>query len=216
MTELQAGGGIFACRYYTELCKVRGHRPAIGVLATVVGRPTPDRAILDIGQKSISEYRTPPVLPDHPGCRVLGLSAEHATVEVGPGDGPRHRRQGPGDPRLQRFHVRPARPGAGPPPGPGRGELGPLGTRDAAVASAPGRSRPLSLLVSSCKHLTECFLPSLSLRGWAPPVPGLLSLLGPIYRVGAGRSQERWPGVPPGRACFASGILSRNEAGFSF
>ena len=86
VTELQAGGGVFACRYYTELCKVRGHRPAIGVLATVVGRPTPDRAILDIGQKSISEYRTPPVLPDHPGCRMLGLSAEHATVEVGPGE----------------------------------------------------------------------------------------------------------------------------------
>ena len=86
VTELQAGGGIFACRYYTELCKVQGHRPAIGVLATVVGRPASDRAILDIGQKSCSEYRTPPVLPDHPGCRVLGLSAEHATVEVGPGE----------------------------------------------------------------------------------------------------------------------------------
>ena len=86
LTELQAGGGVFACRYDTELCKVRGHRPAIGVLATVVGRPTPDRAILDIGQKSTSEYRTPPELPDHPGCRVPGLSAEHATVETGPGE----------------------------------------------------------------------------------------------------------------------------------
>lgn len=86
VTEIQAGGGVFACRYYTEVCHVRGHRPAIGVLATVLGRPASDRAILDVGQKSLSEYRTPAVLPDHPGCRMLGLSAEHATVEVGPGD----------------------------------------------------------------------------------------------------------------------------------
>jgi D-serine deaminase-like pyridoxal phosphate-dependent protein len=85
VTEIQAGGGIFACRYYTQLCGVEGHQPALTVLATVVGRPSPDHAILDIGQKSVSGYRTPPVLRDHPNCPVLGLSAEHATVEVAPG-----------------------------------------------------------------------------------------------------------------------------------
>jgi D-serine deaminase-like pyridoxal phosphate-dependent protein len=84
VTELQAGGGIFACRYYTELCKVTGHRPAITVLATVVSRPTPDRAILDVGLKSLSEFRASAALPDHPDCRIAGLSAEHATVAVGP------------------------------------------------------------------------------------------------------------------------------------
>lgn len=86
VTELQAGGGAFACRYYTEVCGVVGHRPAISVLATVVGRPTGDRAILDLGRKSISDYKTPPVIPDHPGCTFLGLSAEHATFEVGTGE----------------------------------------------------------------------------------------------------------------------------------
>jgi D-serine deaminase-like pyridoxal phosphate-dependent protein len=85
VTEIQAGGGVFACRYYTEICQVKGHRPAISVLATVVGRPSPDRAVLDIGQKAISAYLTPPVLHEHPGCRILGLSAEHATVEVSGG-----------------------------------------------------------------------------------------------------------------------------------
>lgn len=84
ITELQAGGGIFACRYYTEICRIQGHQPAIAVLATVVGRPAADRAILDIGRKSISDYQTPAVLPEHPGCHLLGLSAEHATFEVGP------------------------------------------------------------------------------------------------------------------------------------
>ncbi|QDV32581.1 DSD1 family PLP-dependent enzyme [Tautonia plasticadhaerens] len=86
VTELQAGGGVFACRYYTEVCGVVGHLPAISVLATVVGRPAEDRAILDLGRKSISDYKTPPVIPDHPGCTFLGLSAEHATFEVRPGD----------------------------------------------------------------------------------------------------------------------------------
>ncbi len=82
VTEIQAGGGVFACRYYTELCKIKGHKPALAVRATVVSRPYPNRAILDIGQKSISEYRTPPVLVNVPDARVIGLSAEHATVEV--------------------------------------------------------------------------------------------------------------------------------------
>jgi D-serine deaminase-like pyridoxal phosphate-dependent protein len=85
VTELQAGGGVFACRYYTQLCKIQGHRPAISVLATVVSRPAPDRAVLDIGLKSVSEHRTPPVLADYPSCRVLGISAEHTTVEIAPG-----------------------------------------------------------------------------------------------------------------------------------
>ena len=87
VTELQAGGGIFACRYYTELCRLTGHRPAIAVLATVVGRPAPDLAILDVGHKAVSEFRADPVLRDHPECRVLGLSAEHTRVEI-PSDSP--------------------------------------------------------------------------------------------------------------------------------
>jgi D-serine deaminase-like pyridoxal phosphate-dependent protein len=82
ITEIQAGGGIFACQYYTKMCQVEGHRPALSVLATVVSRPARDRAILDIGQKSISQHQTPPVFRDYPNCRVAGLSAEHATIAV--------------------------------------------------------------------------------------------------------------------------------------
>ncbi len=82
VTELQAGGGIFACRYYTEVCRVEGHEPAINVLATVVSRPAENRLILDAGRKTLSDYKIMPNLPDWPGATVLGLSAEHATVEV--------------------------------------------------------------------------------------------------------------------------------------
>jgi D-serine deaminase-like pyridoxal phosphate-dependent protein len=88
VTEIQAGGGIFACQYYTKVCQVHGHIPAISLLATVVSRPAPDRAILDIGQKSVSQYRTPPVLPDYPNCQITGLSAEHATLTISPGAAP--------------------------------------------------------------------------------------------------------------------------------
>jgi D-serine deaminase-like pyridoxal phosphate-dependent protein len=86
LTEIQAGGGIFACRYYTQGCNVQGHLPALTLLATVVSRPAADRAILDIGQKSVSQHQTPPVLRDYPNCRVIGLSAEHATIELEPGN----------------------------------------------------------------------------------------------------------------------------------
>jgi D-serine deaminase-like pyridoxal phosphate-dependent protein len=80
ITEIQAGGGIFACQFYTQVCKVIGHRAALTVLATVVSRPARDRAILDIGQKSVSQHRTPPVLRDYPLASITGLSAEHAVV----------------------------------------------------------------------------------------------------------------------------------------
>jgi D-serine deaminase-like pyridoxal phosphate-dependent protein len=85
LTEIQAGGGIFACNYYTTVCHVTGHIPALTVLATVVSRPGADRAILDSGRKSISDYRTPPTLPELPNCQVAGLSAEHTTVATPPG-----------------------------------------------------------------------------------------------------------------------------------
>ena len=55
------------------------------MFATIVSRPWADRAILDTGHKAMSDHATPPVLAEHPGSRILGLSAEHATVEVGPG-----------------------------------------------------------------------------------------------------------------------------------
>ena len=32
----RAGGGIFACNYYTQVCHVTGHIPALGLLATAL------------------------------------------------------------------------------------------------------------------------------------------------------------------------------------
>jgi D-serine deaminase-like pyridoxal phosphate-dependent protein len=89
ITELQAGGGIFYCNYYSKPCQVVGHLPALTVLATVVSRPRADRAILDAGLKSMSAHRTPPTVKGHADFRVVGLSAEHATVDVPEGASPR-------------------------------------------------------------------------------------------------------------------------------
>jgi D-serine deaminase-like pyridoxal phosphate-dependent protein len=70
--------------YYGERCKVEGHVPALSVLASVVSRPSPDRAILDAGRKTLSDHGADPILRNLPGTRILGLSAEHATVEIDP------------------------------------------------------------------------------------------------------------------------------------
>ncbi|HEU5119257.1 MAG TPA: DSD1 family PLP-dependent enzyme, partial [Isosphaeraceae bacterium] len=84
LTELQAGGAIVGCMYYLQQCRIEGHSPALRVLATVVSRPRPDLAILDSGRKTLSDHGAQPALPNLPGARILGLSAEHATVEVDP------------------------------------------------------------------------------------------------------------------------------------
>jgi D-serine deaminase-like pyridoxal phosphate-dependent protein len=84
VTEVQAGGGIFACMYYVALCRVEGHRPAISVLTTVVSRPAPGRAILDAGRKSLSDFMAAPVLAEHPDARLVALAAEHATFDLDP------------------------------------------------------------------------------------------------------------------------------------
>jgi D-serine deaminase-like pyridoxal phosphate-dependent protein len=90
VTELQAGGGIFGCPFYTEVCGVVGLRPALSVVATVVSRPSLTRAILDCGRKTIAgEVHPPRVIarvdgPPLPDAEVTLQSAEHWTLELGP------------------------------------------------------------------------------------------------------------------------------------
>jgi D-serine deaminase-like pyridoxal phosphate-dependent protein len=81
VTELQAGGGIFGCMYYLELCRVTRHKPALFVLVSVISRPAPDRTILDAGRKAFSNHGAEPTIEGHPDCRIRMLSAEHTTIE---------------------------------------------------------------------------------------------------------------------------------------
>lgn len=90
VTELQAGGGIFADPFYLERCGVTGLEPALRVLATVVSRGTLERAVLDVGRKSIHPDIHPPQVIAMANGRPLGdavvksLSAEHLTLQLGP------------------------------------------------------------------------------------------------------------------------------------
>lgn len=82
ITELQAGGGIFADPLYRETMHVAGLESAVTVLATVVSRPTLDRAILDCGRKTLNPDLMMPTVKNCPDATVMSLSAEHATLKL--------------------------------------------------------------------------------------------------------------------------------------
>lgn len=83
VTEVQAGGGIFMDPYYRNKCQVRDLDYALTVLATVVSRPTLERAILDSGRKTLNPDIAMPLLAGHPDAEVMRLSAEHCQVKLG-------------------------------------------------------------------------------------------------------------------------------------
>jgi D-serine deaminase-like pyridoxal phosphate-dependent protein len=90
LTEIQAGGGIFADPFYTEACGVEGLRPSLALLTTVVSRPKLERAVLDCGRKSLCPELYPPSVIGLAEGRPLRdasitmVSAEHLTLELGP------------------------------------------------------------------------------------------------------------------------------------
>jgi D-threonine aldolase len=74
-TEAQPGSYVLMDATYAKLGLI--FEPALLCLATVISRPTPDRAVLDAGLKALSaEYGMPAALT--PGLRVTRLADEHA------------------------------------------------------------------------------------------------------------------------------------------
>jgi D-serine deaminase-like pyridoxal phosphate-dependent protein len=89
VTEVQAGGGILSDVVYREVMGV-DHEPAATILATVTSRPTPTRIICDAGKKTMSSDGAVPKPLLDGAVRKVGLSAEHATIEMeNPTDSPR-------------------------------------------------------------------------------------------------------------------------------
>jgi D-serine deaminase-like pyridoxal phosphate-dependent protein len=84
VTELQAGGGIFADPFYQDRCQVTGLNSALSVLATVVSRPVLDRAILDCGRKTQNPDLYPPQVKGFSDAQVDHVSAEHCALKLGP------------------------------------------------------------------------------------------------------------------------------------
>jgi D-serine deaminase-like pyridoxal phosphate-dependent protein len=85
-TEYRPGTYIYSDRMQVAFGLGGWDDCALTVLATVVSRPTPDRAVLDAGSKALAADPCP--LPGHgriegyPGAVVAALSEEHATVDL--------------------------------------------------------------------------------------------------------------------------------------
>jgi len=84
VTELQAGGLIFMDAFYRERCRVDGFEFALTLLATVVSRPTPERAIIDAGRKTHNMEIHPPRVVGRDDVKFIALSAEHGQLELAP------------------------------------------------------------------------------------------------------------------------------------
>lgn len=84
ITELQAGGGMFMDAFYRNDCQVTAWDYAMTVLTSIVSRPTPDRAIIDAGRKTMDANHHQPLPFGRSDIVVEGLSAEHGTLSLAP------------------------------------------------------------------------------------------------------------------------------------
>jgi len=79
VTEVQAGSYALMDANYREIRPE--FRCALMVLATVISRPSADRAVLDVGVKGVGAEFGPPVLADFPDAVIERFrSEEHAVV----------------------------------------------------------------------------------------------------------------------------------------
>ena len=82
ITELQAGGAIMMDQFYLKQCGVDELGHALTVLATIVSRPTPERAIIDAGRKTFHADEETAVVVGRDDIQVIRLSAEHGQLEL--------------------------------------------------------------------------------------------------------------------------------------
>jgi len=85
-TEHRAGTYIYNDRAMIRAGACGPDDVAMHVLATVVSRPTPDRAVLDAGSKALTSdllgFADHGDIPALPGARITALSEEHAVVDL--------------------------------------------------------------------------------------------------------------------------------------
>jgi D-serine deaminase-like pyridoxal phosphate-dependent protein len=84
ITEVQAGGLIFMDAFYRNRCHVPRFNYALSILATVVSRPAPDRAIIDAGRKTMNMELHLPLIAGRDDIHVVNLSAEHGILRLDP------------------------------------------------------------------------------------------------------------------------------------
>lgn len=84
ITEVQAGGAVYMDAFYRQVCKVENLDYAMTVLTTIVGRPAPDRAVIDAGRKTINKEVLNPIIAGRDDIEVVRLSAEHGELKLAP------------------------------------------------------------------------------------------------------------------------------------
>ncbi len=84
ISDVQAGGGMFMDAFYRHACQVAEWGHALTVVATIVGRPSPSRAIIDSGKKTMDGSTHRPLVLGRDDIRVESLSAEHGTLHLEP------------------------------------------------------------------------------------------------------------------------------------
>jgi D-serine deaminase-like pyridoxal phosphate-dependent protein len=89
LTELRVGTYIYHDRSTVALGAARLEDCALLVHATVVSRPTPERAIIDAGSKTLSSDLAPPqagpgygLLVDYPEAVIVRLNEEHGILDL--------------------------------------------------------------------------------------------------------------------------------------
>ncbi len=79
VTEVQPGSFMFMDCDYLDTDGVR-YQPALTAIATVISRPSPDRAVIDAGLKTLSNDSGPARLTDAPGWSYQHAGDEHGTL----------------------------------------------------------------------------------------------------------------------------------------
>ncbi|MEM3045667.1 MAG: DSD1 family PLP-dependent enzyme [Candidatus Bathyarchaeia archaeon] len=81
VTEIQPGSYVFMDATYATVEGV-DFEQSLTVLSTVISRPTPERAVIDAGLKSLSTDMGPPKVKGLQGAELTRLSEEHGILRL--------------------------------------------------------------------------------------------------------------------------------------
>jgi len=83
ITEIEAGSYVFMDSTYRKLAGL-GFSCALTVLATVIGRPVPERVVVNTGWKCATQELGMPVVKDVEDAEVHHLAEEHGLIRANP------------------------------------------------------------------------------------------------------------------------------------
>lgn len=92
-TEYRAGTYLYNDRSLIRAGHCKQDDCAMHMLATIVSRPTPDRAIMDAGSKALTSdllgFEDHGLISEYPDARIIEFSEEHGTIDLSNCAGPR-------------------------------------------------------------------------------------------------------------------------------